>query len=100
MAKQNKTLTNEEVKHVSQLAKLGLSDGDIVKFQKQLTDIVEFVGKLQEVDTENIEPTNQVTGLENVFREDEVKESLSQNEVLANAPRKHKGYFLVDSIFE
>ncbi len=93
-------LTIEEVRHVADLAKLRLSEDDIAKFQKQLTDIVEFVGRLQEVDTNNIEPTSQVTGLENVLREDEVKPSLSQEKVLKNAPRTHNGYFVVDAIFE
>lgn len=98
----NKTvkLTTKEVRHVADLAKLKLNDEDLEKFQKQLTDIVDFVGKLQEVDTKNVEPTSQVTGLENVFREDEVKQSLTQEQVLSNAKRKHKGYFVVDAIFE
>lgn len=93
-------LTVDEVRHVADLAKLKLNEEDLAKFQKQLTDIVDFVGKLQEVDTKNVEPTSQVTGLENVFREDEVKPSLPQAEVLKNAKRKHNGYFMVDAIFE
>lgn len=93
-------LTTDDVRHVADLAKLKLSDEDLDKFQKQLTDIVDFVGKLQEVDTKNVEPTSQVTGLENVLREDKVKISLPQAEVLKNAKRKHNGYFMVDAIFE
>ncbi len=93
-------LTIEEVRHVADLAKLGLSEEDISMFQKQLLEIVEFVGKVSEVNTENIEPTSQVTGLENVLRDDEVKPSLSQEKVLQNAPRIHNGYFIVDAIFE
>jgi len=50
--------------------------------------------------TAQVEETSQVTGMENVFREDEIKPSLSQDEVLANAPRKYKGYFVVEAIFE
>lgn len=99
-SKKKVQLTTEEVRHVADLAKLRLSEEDIAKFQKQLTDIVEFVGKLQEVDTNNVEPTSQVTGLENVLREDEVKPSLPQEKVLKNASRKHNGYFVVDAIFE
>lgn len=90
----------EEVRHVARLAKLNLSDEDVIKFQKQLTAIVEFVGKLKEVDTKDVELTSQVTGLENVFREDVIKPSLSQEETLSNASRKYKGYFVVDAIFE
>lgn len=93
-------LTDQEVKHVADLAKLDLTKEDLINFQKQLTDIVEFVGSLKKVDTQNIEPTSQVTGLENVFREDEVTPSLTQEEVLSSAKRKYKGYFVVDAIFE
>lgn len=93
-------LNIDEVRHVADLAKLKLSDEDINKFQKQILEIVEFVGKVSEVNTENVEPTSQVTGLENVLREDEVKPSLTQEEVLSNTNRKYKGYFMVDAIFE
>ena len=101
MAQKNKVkLTEEEVKHVAKLANLNVSDSKLTSFEKNLSDIVGFVDKLQEVDTKGIEPTNQVTGLENVFREDVVTPSLTQEEALSNAPRKSKGYFLVDKIFE
>ncbi len=100
MKKQNKTLTTAEVRHVAVLAKLGLSEEDILKFQKQLSGILDFVGQLNEVDTHNITPTSQVTGLENVFREDVVTPSLSQEEVLSNTKRKYKGFFVVKAIFE
>lgn len=98
--KESAKLTINEVRHVAELAKLRLTDEDVTKFQKQLTDIVDFVGKLKKINTENVEPTSQVTGLENVFREDEVKPSLTQEEVLSNAKRKYNGYFVVDAIFE
>ncbi|MBI2616987.1 Asp-tRNA(Asn)/Glu-tRNA(Gln) amidotransferase subunit GatC [Candidatus Gottesmanbacteria bacterium] len=99
MAKFHKALTTHEVSHVAHLARLGLSKEDLEKFQKQLSQIIEFVDELENVDTKGIEPTSQVTGLENVFREDEIKPSLSQEVVLSNAPRKHNGYFVVDAIF-
>lgn len=93
-------LTSEEVRHVANLAKLGLSEEDTAKFQKQLSSILDFVSALNEVDTKDVIPTSQVTGLENVFREDEVKPSLSQEEVLSNAPDKYKGYFRVKKVLE
>lgn len=94
------TLSINEVEHVAHLANLGLSKEDILRFQKQLSDILDFVAKLNEIDTKNVIPTSQVTGLENVLREDIVKKSLTQDEVLSNAPRKYKGFFVVDAIFE
>lgn len=93
-------LTEDEVKHVAKLAKLELSEEDLTKFQKQLSEIIEFVDQLTEVDTKDVIPTSQVTGLENIFREDKIKPSFSQEEALANAPRKYKGYFVVKAIFE
>ena len=93
-------LSIDEVKHVAKLAKLELTEEEIVKFQKQLSSIVEFVRKLEELDIKNVNPTSQVTGLENVFREDEVKPSLNQKDVLANSPSTHDGYFRVRAIFE
>lgn len=85
---------------MAKLAKLDLTQEDLNKFQRQLSDIINFVDQLSAMDTKKVIPTSQVTGLENVFREDEVRPSLSQQEVLANAKRKHKGYFLVDAVFE
>ncbi|MBI2611162.1 Asp-tRNA(Asn)/Glu-tRNA(Gln) amidotransferase subunit GatC [Candidatus Gottesmanbacteria bacterium] len=100
MKKTQNKLTLDTVKHVADLAKLQLNKEDINKFQEQLSDILDFVAKLGEVDTKNIPPTSQVTGVENVFREDKVRKSLSQDEALANAKRKHNGYFVVRAIFE
>ncbi len=76
-------LTKQQVAHVARLARLGLSDGEIEKFQTQLSGILKFVNILSEVDTENIEPTAQVTGLENVVREDVVyKDPLASPDAL------------------
>ncbi len=71
-----------------------------MKFRKDLRSIIEYVNKIQEINTENVIPTSQVTGLENIFREDIVKPSFSQKEALANATRKYKGYFVAKSVFE
>jgi aspartyl-tRNA(Asn)/glutamyl-tRNA(Gln) amidotransferase subunit C len=95
-----KILDDNHVKHVAKLAKLELSEEDVKLFLTQLTSILQFVDQLAKVDTNGIEPTSQITGLENVFRDDMVEPSLSQEEVLANTKRKHKGYFLVDAVLE
>lgn len=93
-----KELTEEEVRHVAKLAQLGLSEEETEKFRKQLSTILEFVSELQELDTKNTEPLSQTTGLKNVFREDEIRPSLTQEEALANAKERHKGYFKVKAI--
>lgn len=67
-------LGKEEVKHISDLARLDLTEEEMETMSGQLTDVLSYVEKLQEVDVTNVEPTAQVTGLENVIREDEVEE--------------------------
>ena len=65
-------LTKKQVLHVAELAKLHLTKKEVVKFQKELFDILEYIKILNELDTSNVKPTSQVTGLENIFREDEL----------------------------
>lgn len=66
-------LTLDEVRHIAKLARLKLSDDEVEKFSTQLTDILDWVQMLNEVDTDGVEETSQVTGLESVVRSDEVK---------------------------
>jgi len=67
-------LTQKEVEHVAKLARLGLSEKEKDKFSKELSAILDFVEKLNEVKTNKVEPTAQITGLENVYREDKGRE--------------------------
>lgn len=66
-------LTTDEVKHVAKLSKLNLTSEEIKIYTPQLEKIIEYVGSLQEVNTDGIEPTSQTTGLTNVERKDEIK---------------------------
>lgn len=66
-------LTKDQVRHVAKLARLGLTEKEVEKLQTQLSNILDYVGQLNEVDTEGVEPTAQVTGLTNVTRDDKVK---------------------------
>lgn len=95
-------LTKTEVEHVARLAKLELTPNEITKFQGQLSKIVDYISQLSEVDTSSLEPTSQTTGLENVFRIDEIKTSscLSQEETLSGTDKTHNGYFVVDAVLE
>ncbi|MBI4084834.1 MAG: Asp-tRNA(Asn)/Glu-tRNA(Gln) amidotransferase subunit GatC [Candidatus Levybacteria bacterium] len=88
------------VSHVAKLANLALKDEEIKKFEKQLSAILEYIKKLSAVDTKNVEPTSQVTGLENVTREDIVSPSLPQEKVLSSAKSKHNGFFVVKGILD
>jgi len=88
------------VPHVAKLANLPLKDEEIDKFEKQLSSVLDYVEQLKGVDTKHIEPTSQVTGLENVTREDNSSVSLSQDAVLSNAKAQHNKQFQVKGIFE
>lgn len=95
-------LTLDDVRHVAKLAHLTLTDEQLELFRSQLSSVLEYMSKIQTLDTKNVVETSQVTGLENVFREDVVEEArmLSQDQALSNAKRKHNGYFVVDALFE
>ena len=87
-----------DVGHIAKLANLSLKPEEKEKFEKQLSETLEYINKLNSVDTANVEPTSQVTGLENVVREDEAKPSLSQEQTLSNAKSTHNGLFKVKAI--
>lgn len=93
-------LTRAEVKHIAQLAQLDLSEAELKKFQKQLSEILGYAERLNSLNTSKVKPTSQVTGLENVFRPDEPKSSLSQEKTLAGAKEEHHGFFKTKGIFE
>ncbi len=82
------TLSDKDVLHIAKLAKLKLSDEEVKKFGSQLSGVLEYFEQLSEVDTDNVEPTSQVTGLENVTREDEVELCNIEDALLECAPHK------------
>lgn len=89
-----------DVVHVAKLANLPLKPEEKDKFEKQLSEILSYIEKLKEVDTKSVEITSQVTGLENVTRDDETTPSLTQEEALSNTKSKHNGLFKVKAILE
>ena len=91
-------LTPNEVRHVAALARLGLSEQEVIRMGDQLSSILEHIAVLERVDTSTILPTAQVTTLANVMRDDVVAESLPRAAILANAPRQRDGFFEVDAI--
>lgn len=89
-----------DVKKVATLANLTLSPDEEGKFEKQLSDILAYVEKLNEVSVEGVEPTSQVTGLENVVRDDATTPSLTQDEALSGSTNTYNGMFKVKAILE
>lgn len=87
-----------DISYVAKLANLTLSTNEKKKFSTQLEEILDYIKQLSKVNTNKIEPISQITGLENVTREDVAAPSLTQEEALANAPRGHNGFFEVDAV--
>ena len=93
-------LTRDEVLHIARLARLGLTEDEVDRFQEQLSNLLEHFETLQQVDTGNVPPTAQAIDLQNVMRDDTVAPSLSADEVLANAPRQEGDFFRVRAVLE
>lgn len=93
-------ITIETVEHVANLARLYLSEEEKKEMANTLSSILDYMDKLNELDTTDVPPTAHIIPLKNVFREDVVKESLPREEVLKNAPEKERGFFKVPRIIE
>lgn len=90
----------EDVEKIAKLAKLEFTAEEKEKFTHQLAQIVVYIEKLNELDTENIPPTSHVLDIKNVMREDKAETWLTQEEALANAPAKKVGFFSVPKVIE
>jgi aspartyl-tRNA(Asn)/glutamyl-tRNA(Gln) amidotransferase subunit C len=91
-------ITKEEVLYVAALARLNLDDNEIDRFAGQIADILDYVDKLDEVDTDGVTATSHALSLTNAFREDEPREHLERDKALANAPEKEDGNFVVPKV--
>ena len=96
------SLTREEVKHIAKLARLELTEEEITRYQQELSLILEYIGQLSEVDTSGVEPTAQVAGLVNRFREDVAvpADEATRERLLEAAPKREGDYFKVKAVFE
>ena len=94
------TFTTDQVRHVAALANLTVTEAEEATMAVAFAETLDVIANLSSVDTTNIEPTAQTTGLENVWREDVVNPAttLSQEAALANAPATAQGYFVVKRI--
>jgi aspartyl-tRNA(Asn)/glutamyl-tRNA(Gln) amidotransferase subunit C len=93
-------LSLAQVEHVAKLAQLALTDQEKELFREQLSSILQYAERLQELDTSDIPPTASVLPLENVMRDDEVQPSLSLADVLTNAPAVENDCFRVPVVLE
>lgn len=93
-------LTLDEVKHIAKLARLGISDQEVEKFSVQLSDILGHAKMLNEVNTSNVEPIAQITGLQDVFFGDDVKSCEFSDKLIDQSPMdKQDNMIKVKSVF-
>jgi aspartyl-tRNA(Asn)/glutamyl-tRNA(Gln) amidotransferase subunit C len=90
----------DEVKHVANLARLAITEEEAEELTNDLDAIISFAEELNELDTENVEPTSHVLDMKNIFREDVSKPGLPVEEVLKNAPDHENGQIKVPAIIE
>lgn len=93
-------LTREQVRHVAELAKLKLTEAEVELFQEQLSAILDYAERLDELDTEQIPPTAAVLPLQNVMRSDTVRASFPRDAMLANAPAAQDGFVKVKIVLD
>jgi len=95
-------LSESEVKHIAKLARLGLTEKEVKKFQKELSQILDYIEKLKEVDINNVESTSHPIRVFNVMREDEPqkREDQLREKLMALAPETKNGYLKVKSILK
>jgi len=91
-------LNKSEIEHIAKLARLNLTDEDAKLYSQQLSDILDYVDKLQTVDTTGVEETSQVTGLTNIMRNDDIIESGISDELVDCAPDHDNGFIKVPKI--
>lgn len=95
-------LSKNEIQHIAKLARLELTDEELEKYGGQLSAVLNYIDQLKEVDVKDVEPTAQVTGLENVLREDAVRDWDEEEieEALADAPEKEERFIKVKRVIE
>jgi len=93
-----KAIDLDLVRHIGKLSRIELSDEQVALFSRQLAGILEYFGKLQELDTANVEPMAHAVELSNVFGADAPGESLSPDEALANAAQRDGNFFKVPKV--
>jgi aspartyl-tRNA(Asn)/glutamyl-tRNA(Gln) amidotransferase subunit C len=93
-------LSAQEVEHVAHLARLEITPKEKEKFTAQLNDILGYIDKLNELDTQGVEPMSHAIAVTNVFREDKVLDSIGTEKSLANAPDARGEFFRVPKVID
>lgn len=93
-------ISKDDIIKVSELARLEFKEEELEKFTEQLGKILEYIEQLNELNTDNVEPTSHVLDISTPLREDKVVEWLSTEEVLKNAPESEDDFFVVPQVIE
>lgn len=93
-------ITGDIVKKIASLSKISLSESEIAEFTGQLGRIIDYMDKLDELDTSGVSPTSHAAEMNNVLRRDEPEESLPKEKALGNAPDRYGDYFKVPGIID
>ena len=95
-------LSKQEIQHIAKLARLDLSEPELEKYGGQLSAVLNYIDQLKEVEVKGVEPTAQVTGLENVLREDVIRcwDEKEIEEALADAPEREGRFIKVKRVIE
>ena len=96
----DKKIDKSQVKKVAKLARLELSEAEIEEFAGQLNAVIDYVERMNKLNTEGVEPMAHCLPVSNVFRDDIIKESLGTEKTLANAPQSDGPFFKVPKILE
>ena len=94
------SLSREDVTKIANLARLDLSDEALAMYQKQLSAVLAYAEMLNELDLEGVLPTSHAVAQENVWREDEIRPSLTIEEILANAPKHQQNQFWIQTVLD
>ena len=93
-------ITSDEIRHLSLLCRVAMTDDDVELMRDQMSDILGNISILNQVDTEGVEPTGHSVDLVSVMRDDEVQPSLELEETLANAPTREGDFIRVRAVLE
>lgn len=95
-------LTREQIQNIAKLARLAITEEEIEKYQSQLSSVLSYMEILNEVDTSDVAPTSQVTGLEDVFRADEIRNSddAMRRAIISQFPQRDGDALVVPPVFE
>ncbi len=93
-------ISKEEVEHIAKLSRLEIDEKEKERFAHQLSDVLNHMEKLNQLDTEHVEPTSHILPIQNVFKGDEIKEVFPMIDPLSNAPQKDHGHYRVPKIVE